>query len=45
MGHANYGEQLGSDELFPIALNKFCSFLNKIPEFLNLAEVKGVNHG
>ena len=45
MGHANYGEQLGSDELFPIALNKFCSFLNKIPEFLNLAEIKGVNHG
>lgn len=45
MGHANYGEQLGSDELFPIALNKFCSFLNKIPEFLNLAEIKGANHG
>ncbi|QIR15082.1 site-specific integrase [Shewanella aestuarii] len=45
MGHANWGEQLGSDMLFPVAQNKLTSFLNKIPEFLNLAKIEGAHHG
>jgi hypothetical protein len=38
MGHANAGEQLGSDVLFPAKQCKLHRFLDKLPDFLHLAE-------
>jgi hypothetical protein len=45
MGHANWGEQLGSDTLYPITNSKLHHFLNKIPDFLSLKEIEGNYHG
>lgn len=38
MGHANFGEQLGSDVLFPAKQRKLHRFLDKLPDFLHLSE-------
>lgn len=45
MGHANWGEQLGSDTLFPITTSLLHCFLSNIPEFLNLEEINGDFNG
>jgi integrase len=45
MGHANWGEQLGSDTLYPITNNKLQLFLNNIPDFLTLNAIEGNSHG
>lgn len=39
MGHSNFGEHLGSDNIFPATVNKLMNYLNSIPVSLGLKEM------
>lgn len=39
MGHSNFGEHLGSDNIFPATVNKLMNYLNSIPASLSLREM------